>query len=196
VQFAVVILAAGASSRMGQPKLLLPWKNGTVLAHLLQLWTDLEAAQIAVVIAPNSPLDAHVGEADEIVNPRPELGMFSSVQSAASWGGWKEALTHFAVTLGDQPHVGIDTLRHVMDYARENPEYICQPARKGRGRHPVVLPRDIFRKIANSDQPNLKSFLQNRQSERRMFEMDDAALDLDIDTPEDYERALQFSKRL
>jgi molybdenum cofactor cytidylyltransferase len=196
VRFAVVILAAGASSRMGQPKLLLPWKDRTVLAHLLQLWSGLEPAQIALVIAPGSPLEPHLGEVNRIVNPTSQLGMFSSVQSAASWHGWEEGLTHFAVTLGDQPHVGIDTLRRVMDFARENPEYICQPARKGRGRHPVVLPRDIFRQIANSDRPNLKEFLHIHQSERRLVESDDAGLDLDIDTPADYERALQFSKRL
>ena len=35
-QFAAVILGAGRSSRMGQPKLLLPWDGGTILEHLIE----------------------------------------------------------------------------------------------------------------------------------------------------------------
>src|SRR5947207_464975 len=47
----VVLLAAGASSRMGQPKLLLPWRATTVLGHLIEQWQKLSAQQIAVVCA-------------------------------------------------------------------------------------------------------------------------------------------------
>src|SRR4051794_13469397 len=107
----VVILGAGASSRMGQPKLVLPWAGKTVIAHMIDLWRSLSAAQIAVVISRGS--SALVQELDRsglesnnrIVNEKPALGMFSSVQGAARWPHWAPDLTHVVLTLGDQPQI-------------------------------------------------------------------------------------------
>src|SRR6185503_15148995 len=107
-QFGVVILAAGASRRMGRPKLLLPWGETSVLGHLLQKWTELGAAQIAVVYAADTKIIAAeldrlaFSPAQRIQNPAPENGMFSSIQCAANWQGWNQDLTHWIVTLGDQ----------------------------------------------------------------------------------------------
>jgi len=57
--FAAVLLAAGASSRMGRPKLLLPWGATSILGHHIHEWTQLGAAQTAVVLAAgNQPLNA------------------------------------------------------------------------------------------------------------------------------------------
>lgn len=196
MRFATVILAAGASTRMGKPKLLLPWGKKTILAHLVQQWTDLAAAQIGLVVEQGSEVQAQ-GErlkAEIIINPHPELGMWSSVLCAARWQGWRKNLTHFVITLGDQPHVSINTLQATINFAAQNPECICQPARKGRGRHPVVLPSALFADLTAAKETNLKDFLHSRQSQRKMFESDDPALDLDIDTPADYDKALhQFN---
>lgn len=176
---------------MGRPKLLLPWGGKTILEHLLDEWVALGATQIAVIVESKSALQPHLGRVDKIINPTPEQGMFGSVQCAARWDGWKRGLTHFLITLGDQPHVKSETLQRVIHFAAENPEYICQPARKGRGRHPVVLPRTDFFELATSEEATLKEFLAARQ--RKMFESDDAGLDLDLDTPEDYERARKLN---
>ena len=48
-----VILGAGASSRMGKPKLLLPWHDTTVIGQIIRQWRELGARQIAVVGRPN-----------------------------------------------------------------------------------------------------------------------------------------------
>src|ERR1051326_3753790 len=53
--FGTIILAAGRSSRMGQPKLLLPWRDTSILKHLLSQWQGVGSAQIVVV---------HAGEPD------------------------------------------------------------------------------------------------------------------------------------
>ncbi len=50
IPFGVIILGAGASSRMGTPKLLLPWRDTTIIGHLISQWRELGAAQIAVVL--------------------------------------------------------------------------------------------------------------------------------------------------
>jgi molybdenum cofactor cytidylyltransferase len=192
----VVILAAGASQRMGRPKLLLPWRDTSILGHLQRQWQRLDAAQIAVVCAGHDPalrqeLDRLAWpEPDRIVNPAPELGMISSIRCAAHWAGWKPDLQRWAVVLGDQPHVRLATLREVVALSTAHPGAICQPARGGRPRHPVLLPAASFRQLADWPGQHLKQFLQTNPVV--LCEIDDAGLDLDIDHPADYERARQL----
>src|SRR5260370_30859135 len=94
-----VILAAGRSRRMGQPKLLLPWGPTSVLGHLLEQWQSLGAKQIAVVVgATDRVLERELdrlnfANKNRIVNEAPERGMFSSIQCAALWPGWDAQLT-------------------------------------------------------------------------------------------------------
>src|SRR5690242_4744910 len=120
-KFGVIILAAGASRRMGRPKLLLPWGQNSVLSHLLQTWAQLAASQMAVVCAAEAkPLATELDQlsfpaANRIVNPAPENGMFSSIQCAANWRGWNPELTHWIVTLGDQPHLKPATLQTLLE---------------------------------------------------------------------------------
>jgi len=197
----VIILAAGASSRMGKPKLLLPWGDTSVLGHLIKQWQPPGAEQIAVVHGTGdkvigSELD-RLGfpAANRITNPQPGRGMFSSVQCAASWGEWNPALTHWVIVLGDQPHLRRETLRTLLDLATAHPEKICQPGRRARSRHPVVLPKAIFKRLKDSREETLKQFLQNNASAVTLREMDDPGLDFDMDTPADYEKALRLFAR-
>jgi len=196
--FGVIILAAGASSRMGQPKMLLPWGGTSVLGHLIGLWKALGAGQIAAVSATgDQAVSVELDRLDfprvnRVVNPMPARGMFSSIQCAALWGGWKDELTHWAIVLGDQPHLRPDTLRALLDFARKQSSQVCQPSRRGRPRHPVVVPKTVFMKLKDSRAENLKDFLQTLPSGVALCELDDPGLDFDVDTPADYEQALRL----
>lgn len=199
IPFAVVILAAGASSRMGRPKMLLPWGEASVIGHLVSTWRQLGARQLTVVCAPGHGAlhveleRAGVPPEHRILNPTPQLGMFSSVLRAAHWTGWQPELTHWVLSLGDQPHVRLETLRALLEFAAAHPESICQPAYQGRRRHPVILPKRAFTALSHSKAEHLKQFLQDFSSVASC-EVNDPGLNLDLDTPEDYERAIkQFS---
>jgi molybdenum cofactor cytidylyltransferase len=195
----VIILAAGKSGRMGKPKLLLPWGKTSVLGHLVEQWRALRARQAAVVCAPAD--QAILAELDRLgiparnrlCNPAPDRGMFSSIQCAAQWAGWNAGLTHWAIVLGDQPLVRLDTLRKVLEFSAARSEMICQPVRGGHGRHPVVLPKTAFLALASSPAATLKEFLQARAGEVVLCPVDDPGLDVDIDRPEDYERAVKLA---
>ena len=197
----VVILGAGRSRRMGRPKLLLPWGKTSVLGHLIAQWQGLGAKQVAFVCAAGDQPGLLELErlgfpaTNRISNPAPNRGMFSSVQSAAQWQGWQPALTHWAIVLGDQPLVLGETLRRLLEFSAARPDMICQPAREGHGRHPVVLPRAAFLALADSAAPNLKAFLQARAAEVSYCTAQDPGLEVDLDRPEDYERALELAKK-
>jgi molybdenum cofactor cytidylyltransferase len=191
----VVILAAGASSRMGQPKMLLPWRSTTILGHLIRIWNELRASQIGVVLNPEH--QAIPTELERLAVPRESWipssnakeGMFSSIQAAARWPGWNPDLTHFAIVLGDQPHLPERLLSALVEFASQNPTFICQPSYGFKGRHPVLFPKDLFLSLSQSNGPTLKHFLDAHRPQVRLLNSDDQYLSLNIDTPEDYARA-------
>jgi molybdenum cofactor cytidylyltransferase len=87
ITLGVVILAAGASSRMGRPKMLLPWKETTLLGHAIGLWKQIEPTQLSVVCAGDAAdVRAELDRIDfprkcRIINPNPVRGMFSSIKA-------------------------------------------------------------------------------------------------------------------
>lgn len=120
--------------------------------------------------------------------------MFSSIQCAAHWQGWKDEIESFAIVLGDQPHLKMETLRELLDFHAANPHSICQPAFRGEPKHPVILPRDIFCGLKNfvAAGATLKDFLKLHSRRSVQLKTNDGGLLLDLDTPEDYKRALSL----
>ena len=143
------------------------------------LWTELDRLGFSTL--------------DRIINPDPNQGMFSSIRCAADWPRWRADLTHWAIVLGDQPHLREQTLRGVLDFSSAHSADVCQPARHGHGRHPVVLPRAVFLQVAGSTASTLKEFLSAEPCQLARCELDDAGLDLDIDRPADYDEALRYA---
>jgi molybdenum cofactor cytidylyltransferase len=192
----VVILAAGASSRMGRPKLLLPWRETSVIGQIINQWRELGAAQIVIVQRPgDAALTAELNrlgfpQTDRVVNPQPERGMFSSIMCAANWNGWKTGIESHAIALGDQPHLRRETLRALLAFHGEHPQAVCQPVFNGHGRHPVLLPRAVFESLKNTRAETLKDFLKLIPASPVQCSVDDTGLSLDLDTPEDYKIAV------
>lgn len=190
----VALLAAGASRRMGRPKLLLPWAGTTILGHLVALWQSL-ATQVAVVVANGD--EAIAGELDRLAfpvagrvwNEEPQRGMFSSVQAAAKWAGWQAKIMHWAVVLGDQPLIRMETLRKLIAFAAGHPEHLCQPRRGGRGRHPVILPPWAWAELGGSKAESLRDFLHTHTAEIRFLDVEDEGVEIDFDSPDDYANA-------
>jgi molybdenum cofactor cytidylyltransferase len=193
----VVILGAGASSRMGRPKLLLPWGDTTVIGQIIRQWRELGAAQMAVVHRPDDAGLAvelerlNFPAQNRIENPQSGKGMFSSVLCAAGWRGWRRDISSLAIVLGDQPHLQMETLRVLLKLAAQNADAICQPVFNGHAGHPVILPRSVFAELPHSRAETLKDFLKPFAGRCVQCPVADAGLLLDLDRPEDYDRAVK-----
>jgi CTP:molybdopterin cytidylyltransferase MocA len=120
-----------------------------------------------------------------IDNSEADRGMFTSIRLAAGWVGWVPSLTHWAVVLGDQPHLALATLSALIEAAMKC-NHICQPAYRGHAHHPVILPRNDFLALSTTPHQTLKEVLLSRASSVRLVEVADPAVEFDIDTPEDY----------
>lgn len=181
---------------MGGPKMLLPWRDTTVIGRLISQWHELGATQITVVMRPDdTAMAAELDRLDfpvenRVKNPRPERGMFSSIVCAARWGGWHGEISSWAIILGDQPHLQTETLRTLQAFSAGNPEAICQPIVGDRTAHPVILPKRAFAVLKNSTAETLKDFLKLPTCPVVQCPVSDGGLLLDMDTPEDYKRLI------
>ena len=93
MQTFAVIPAAGRSLRMGQPKLLLPWGESTVLEHVLATWSASRVGRVILVVHPQDTEIVKRGAAAGAHVVQPETApeeMKVSVQLALDY------ISHFA----------------------------------------------------------------------------------------------------
>ncbi len=140
-----LVLAAGASRRMGRPKLLLPLPGGdTVLARAIT--PHLEAGLERVLVVSGCEAAAVVAALPSdprlrvVENPAWEEGMASSLRCGIAACGEAEAVL---VALGDEPGV---TVARVLDLlAAWTPEVpLVVPVHAGRPSRPVLFARSLF----------------------------------------------------
>jgi molybdenum cofactor cytidylyltransferase len=181
-----VVLAAGASSRMGTPKALLDAGGRSFVAAIAATARAAGVQPIVVVVGP--PHEAAIRATlagDWIVahNPQPERGMLSSVQAGV------RALPPVDATLVwpvDIPAVQPETVRAVLAAA---PGSTVIPTHGGRGGHPLRVPAARFAELLAIDSPlGLRALLQAQPSTVVRLAVDDPAILIDVDTPEDLKR--------
>jgi molybdenum cofactor cytidylyltransferase len=135
VRRAAILLAAGASTRMGSPKALLPWAGSTLVASCV---TALRAAQAEqVVVVAGAEIEAIRGEvegATVVHNTDVHAGRSSSIRIGAAALGDADAIMVQSV---DQP-CPADVLTRLFD-AVEHGAAIAVPTHHGRRGHPICL---------------------------------------------------------
>lgn len=188
-----VLLAAGASSRMGQPKLLLPFAGQTVIEHILAILTDAGIQEVIVVTghaAENLRPHLTAPGITEAHNPDPDRGMLSSVRVALE--NLPEDATAFLLLLGDQPLVSPPTVHALLNAHNDHPEKIIIPVHNQRRGHPIIIPTQFRNEIMNHfDDTGLRGLMRKHPDAIREINDPSAEILQDMDTPEDYQRALE-----
>jgi nicotine blue oxidoreductase len=174
-----VILAAGASSRMGRPKALLVYQGETFLARLVRLFHGAGCETIVVVGGAD---DARIRpvvpqRAEYVFAPDWADGMRASLRAAlAQVPRGDVLLTHV-----DRPRVAPSTLQLLTDA-----EGGLIPTFEGRGGHPIRLPAAVRSHIMQPGDAPLKTLLGAVQR----VPVDDPGVRLNINTPSDYARLI------
>lgn len=145
-----LVLAAGASTRLGQPKQLLPF-GGTTMLERVVVETCAAAAldQVVVVIggaAAQVRQRVDFGSATVVENPEFVEGCASSYRTGlAALDARAEAV---AVLLGDQPGVDRTVIDRVAGSWRSTPARIMLASYRGRLGHPMIFARSLFEPLA------------------------------------------------
>jgi molybdenum cofactor cytidylyltransferase len=185
-----IILAAGASQRMGTPKALLDYHGETFVARLVRVLSASCGSVIVVLghhadaIRPNVPNRARV-----VVNPDPGRGQLSSLQTAlvempATAGG-------FAFIPVDCPAVAEATVAQLAQAfaARDPSTLFVIPRKAGKRGHPVFATRAIAEELLALPPTAEAREIVHRYIPRTQYvDVEDDGIFTDIDTPEDYTR--------
>jgi nicotine blue oxidoreductase len=142
---ATIVLAAGAASRFGSPKLFAEWWGRPLVEHALDVAPD-DGPRVAVVGRETvrlRPLFAAHGFAT-VVNPRPSRGLASSLRTGLEV--MPAEVEAALVLLGDAPVVPPAAIDRVLTaYRREN--RAVGASYEGQRGHPVLLPRDTWERL-------------------------------------------------
>jgi molybdenum cofactor cytidylyltransferase len=138
-----VIPAAGAASRFGGGKLLVPIAGAPLLDRTIGALLDGGLDEVVVVVPPDASWTGIVRLLEDArvqteINHDPSRGMFSSIQI----GLRSVARGPIAVLPGDMPFVTAETIQVVLEAAVRTGA-IVSPRLNGRRGHPVVLPSDL-----------------------------------------------------
>ena len=181
-----ILLAAGLSSRMGIPKTRLDWSGTCLLRHQI---LALETAGADRVIAVVSRADVGIVEAPALAvpNPHPELGKLTSLRLGLSAAEECEGILLLAV---DQPREAALLAALVDAHFRIGRE-ITVPLHRGRRGHPNVYAWSLRDEMlaASEETEGLRGIVRADRSRVAEWETDDSTVGLDLNSPEEYERA-------
>ncbi len=191
--FAGVILAAGASSRMGREKALLPWKGGTFLStaiQALQRTTDL----VLVIAGPHNQAEiapvVYANAAFLVLNPHPEGGQFSSLQR-----GLEEVLNRgrdaAILTLVDRPAPQLETIAQLKSVFISSSDQVWAvvPENSGKHGHPIIIGREMIAAFLNAPAASTARDVEHAHQNHILYlAVDDPLVALNVNTEEDFEK--------
>lgn len=187
-----IILAAGQSRRMGQPKMLLPWGNLTIVEHVVRIFLDAGLRDVLVVTggAREQVEDILASyPVRQVPNPDYARGeMLSSLQCGLS--AMRKDAQATLIGLGDQPQVQESTVRLICEAYRESPSRLVVPSFRMRRGHPWLVARPLWEEILALRSPESpRDFLNEHAPEILYVNLDTPTILADLDTPEDYQNS-------
>jgi molybdenum cofactor cytidylyltransferase len=189
--FVGIVLAAGASSRMGTEKALLQYAGQSFLTgaiELLQIACDF----VVVVTGNNTDLLRPLIEQNSaylVRNWQPELGQFSSLRLGLQ-AVLDQGCDTACLTLVDRPPARVSTLLELKQrFLRTSSEstWAVVPQYEGKRGHPVIFGRKMIEALLRANpNSNARDVVHQDQNRIEYVVVDDARVELNINTPEQY----------
>jgi molybdenum cofactor cytidylyltransferase len=204
---AALIPAAGSSSRMGQPKLLLQFEGQTLIGRLVSALKNGGIRHVVVVAPPrNVPegpgvaAEAQLAGAEVLVPLERPASMRASIELGLKALVRQHTPQSLMLTPGDFPGLSAEVVGQLLAYATEMPERIVIPTHKLRRGHPIVLPWRIAAQIPSLPVTLGVNALVARHSElvaEREFARQEVITDLDTrDDLDQWLRQLDAGERV
>ncbi|HEY1754174.1 MAG TPA: nucleotidyltransferase family protein [Bryobacteraceae bacterium] len=194
---ASVILAAGASRRMGTPKALLDYRGETFLDRLIRVLGAATDPVIVVLGHQAARIRAGVsGNAHFVMNPEPERGQLSSLQTGlAALPSEAEGVAFLPM---DCPAVGEQTVARLAHaFVERNPETLlviprCKDGAVYHRGHPVFASRAIAAEIlALPDGAQARDVIHSHIPGTQYVDVEDRGILMDVDDPAGYRQLLE-----
>jgi molybdenum cofactor cytidylyltransferase len=190
-----IILASGLSTRMGTPKMLLPYKQKTLVLHVIE--TCLHSVLDGMVVVINPKVNGLVeavsvpGIKQVVENHDSHLGMSTSIKVGLE--ALPQQVEAMVILLGDQPEMDEGSINRIVEtYQVKNRPSIVQSVflnnEKG---HPVLFKRVMFHHLLQVEgDSGGKSVIQKFSREVVYAPMNQHIIP-DVDTIDDYQRLIK-----
>lgn len=193
---AAVLPAAGASRRMGRPKLLLPWGTSTIVGSLVAALRAAGVDPLALVTAPGDEALQVWARSEGLVagvNPSPERGMLSTIQAGLEALGGADELARrgeiLLVSPADLPELRPETVVELLRSQAAAGAPLAVPVYRGKRGHPLAIAAGLIPEIETLDpEVGLRELLDRHAGEVLEVAVEDPGAVHDVDTPEDYRR--------
>jgi molybdenum cofactor cytidylyltransferase len=188
----IVILAAGKSSRLGQPKQLLPFKGKSLIHHCVEIAGKVVEKVIVVVGAERQRIESELKDsAVQIVyNPEWEEGMASSIRAGLTFATEKDPFVNDIIFMVcDQPYVTVDLIKKLIKEKEISSKSIVASHYSEIAGTPVIFDKTIFPELLalTGDVGARKIILRNSD---KTSTIDFPLGNIDMDTPDDYKKLL------
>ncbi len=199
-----LILAAGQSKRMGQPKMLLPWGNVTVIEQVISVFVEAGVDEILVITGGvREQVEKVIKNNQQYSNVRTVYNeqyasgeMLSSIQCGLQWLISAQESSRDArikpqmavlIGLGDQPQVEAGSVRQVMEAFLKTQSPIVVPSYHMRRGHPWLVAQSLWHELLElSPQQSPREFLNAHARDIHYVNADTLSILADLDTPEEY----------
>ncbi len=193
---AAIILAAGMSQRMGVPKMTLPWRRSTVLGAVVTIIHDAGVMHIRVVTGGSRKLVEHILDempyaVERDFNPAYANGeMLDSIKIGLSNLGARVSAALLA--LGDQPQIEVKVVSTIIGRYFDTGNQVIVPSYQMRRGHPWLIGRSLWREILGMTYgQSMRDFFARHAAEIDYLNVDTPSVLQDLDTPEDYQKAVK-----
>jgi molybdenum cofactor cytidylyltransferase len=186
-----VILAAGRSQRMGQPKLTLPWGDTTVIGRVVDVLMTAEIGEI-VVVTGGARLAVEAALLDTsarlVFNPNYINGEMTNTLQVGLHA-LTEGVRATLIVLGDQPQIELSVVQAVLGAYRQGVAPLVVPSCQMRRGHPWLVAQPLWAELAQLAPPQtLRDFLNRHTAETHFVIVPNPSILQDLDTPQDYQR--------
>lgn len=187
-QVYAILLAAGASSRLGRPKQSLEWQGRPLLRNAIENARSLLSERVIVVLGAHREAILSSVEPDGVrivVNEDWQEGIAASIRAGIA--ALPQQAEAALLMLGDQPLVGSGALQRLLDSWRNEPRRISTGFYNGTVGVPALFPSAFFEA--------LRALRGDRGAKRLLLEHEEHLLkiplpeaELDIDTTDDFDQ--------
>ncbi len=192
-----LILGAGASSRFGQPKQLLPFRGTTLLGWVIRQAERADGLDEVIVVLGRAADEirgrVNFGNAKVVDNPVFGEGCASSYRAGITATSPDSAA--IMIILGDQPGVEPEIINGVAERWRQGDGQIVLASYQGRKGHPMLFAKPMFDHLKGLHGDKAAWKLVDRNPDLLREVSFDRPFPEDIDTQEDFERIAQQDAR-
>ena len=185
-----VVLSAGESSRMGEPKALLTIDGQTFIERIVGALKQSGLERIIVVLGFNAAEMRRKIEhlaVEIVVNPDYKQGQLSSLQAAIRHLESDNNCEAMLVHLVDHPYIDPVLVGVLIERFNETKKLIIVPRHQGKRGHPVIFSRSLFAELLDAPMDQgAKAVVNAHRDETLEIDTEDIGITLDIDTPELY----------